>query len=269
LTPIPYGPEPQQFVELRMPAGSGPFPVVIVLHGGCWVEYASAAYTGPLAAALAEKGFATWNLEYRRGHEDGGGWPGTFLDVGRGVDALRDAATKHPLDLRRVVAMGHSAGGQLALWTAARWKLPLNSELHTNDPLRVRGAISLAGIIDMRAYLDGGLERCAAGELRVMGGAYQQYPERYAQVSPAELLPLGVPQFLVWGDQDEIVPEQLFADYETRAREAGDRLHVIRMSNAGHHEVCSAEQPGLGQIVRAVHVLMAAGLEAKSQRALQ
>jgi acetyl esterase/lipase len=269
LITIPYGPAPQQYAELRLPPGDGPFPVVVVIHGGCWVEYASAQYTTPLATALAEHGFATWNLEYRRAHEEGGGWPGTFLDVGRGVDALRDAAEKYSLNLQKLVVMGHSAGGQLALWTAARWRLPLNSELHTDDPLQVRGAVSLAGIIDMRAYLEGGLARCAAGEMRVMGGDCREYPERYAQVSPAELLPLGVPQFLVWGEQDEIVPEELFPDYEQRARESGDQLHVIRMANAGHHEVCSTDEPGFGQIVRALHVLMSSGSKAKSQRSLQ
>ncbi len=269
MTIIPYGRHPQQFGELRTPEGRGPFPVVIVIHGGCWVEYASAQYTAPLAAALTEKGFATWNLEYRRGHEDGGGWPGTFLDVGRGVDALRDAAEKYALDLGRVLVVGHSAGGQLALWTAARWRLPLNSELHADDPLPLRGAISVAGIVDMRAYLDRGLARCAAGELRVMGGNCEQYPERYAQVSPAELLPLGVPHFLVWGDQDEIVPEELFGHYEELARAAGDRVHVIRVPNAGHHELCSADEGCFGQIVRALHVLMALDSKTKAQRSLQ
>jgi acetyl esterase/lipase len=253
---------------LRLPSGDGPFPVVIVIHGGCWVGFATAAYTAPLAAALTEKGFATWNLEYLQA-DDGGGWPATFLTVARGVDALRDAAAKYPLDLHKVVLMGHSAGGQLALWAAARWKLPLNSELHTVDPLRVRGVLSLAGIVDMRAYLERGLERCAAGEMRVMGGDCRQYPERYAQVSPSELLPLGVPQFLVWGEQDEIVPEELFPDYEQRARESGDQVHVIRLESAGHHEVCSTEEPGFGQIVIALHVLMSLGSKTKSQRSLQ
>src|SRR5438270_2403740 len=122
--------------------------------------------------------------------------------------------------------MGHSAGEQLALLTAARRGLPL------------RGVISLAGILDMRVYLDHGLDHCAAGLLRAMGGNYQQYPERYAQVSPAELLPLGTPQVLVWGDQDDIVPEVLFAEYEQRARQAGDSVEVIRIKGANHHDLC-------------------------------
>src|SRR5262249_32057422 len=161
------------------------------------------------------------------------------------------------------------AGGQLALWTAARHRLRPGSELYIPNPLLMRGALSLAGIVDMHAYLERGPQRCASGELRVMGGNYEQYPERYAQVSPAELLPLGTSQFLFWGDQDEIVPEEIFADYEQRARVAGDPVHVVRMPNAGHHEVCSTEKPCLEQIIMALRVLMSSRLEAKSQGALQ
>jgi len=241
---LPYGPNPQQYAELRIPDASAPFPVIVLIHGGCWIDYATAQYTAPLAEALTNKNWATWNLEYRRGHEEGGAWPGTFDDVVQGVDALREAAKNHPLDLDRVVVMGHSAGGQLALYAAAR---------HRG---RLRGVVSLAGIVDMRTYLDRGPQRCASGELRVMGGHYRDHPERYAQVSPAELLPLGTPQVLVWGGKDDIVPEALFADYQKRAREAGDRVQVIRITQADHHQLCSPEGPGWAQIVEALRSLL-------------
>src|ERR1043166_1780513 len=143
---ISYGNSPQQFAELRLPEGNGPFPVIVVAHGGFWIQYAAADYTAHLATALTKEGWATWNLEYRRGHEPGGGWPGTFQDVGRGVDALRDAAGKYPLDLTRVITLGHSAGGQLALWIAARNRIPSLSEVHTENPLPIKGAVSLGGI---------------------------------------------------------------------------------------------------------------------------
>ncbi len=253
---VQYGAAPQQYAELRLPAGKGPFPVVVVIHGGCWIQYATTQYTSHLASALTKEGWATWNLECRRAHEDGGGWPGTFLDTAHGVDALRDAAGKYSLDLGRVVVLGHSAGGQLALWSAGRRRVPRESEIHTDNPLPLRGAVSLAGVADMRAYADRGPRDCVAGELRVMGGTPAQQPARYAVASPAELLPLGTPQVLVWGERDSIVPERLFEDYEKRAKQAGDPLEIVRVKDAGHHELCSAEAPGWKPIVEAVRRLM-------------
>src|SRR5262249_61509790 len=116
-----------------------------VIHGGCWIQYATARYTAHIASELVREGWATWNLEYRRAHEEGGGWSGTFQDVARGVDALRDAAPKYGLDLNRIVLMGHSAGGQLALWAGARRRIPRSSELYSHNPLPVRGVVSRAG----------------------------------------------------------------------------------------------------------------------------
>ena len=234
-----YGAAPQQYAEVRLPEGKGPFPVVAIIHGGCWIEYATAQYTAHLATALTSVGFATWNLEYRRAHEEGGGWPGTFRDAEDGVNALATAAAKYPLDAGRVILMGHSAGGQLALMAAKRSKLAL------------RGVVSLAGVVDMRAYAKHGLKDCAAGELRAMGGTPEEHPGRYAQVSPFELLPIPVPQVLVWGEQDTIVPGSLFAEYERRSR-----ARVLRVANAGHHELCSAGGPGWQQIMEALKQLL-------------
>ena len=256
LAKISYGSAPQQYAELRVPEGKGPFPVVIVIHGGCWVQYADTQYTAHLASALLKEGWATWNLEYRRAHEEGGAWPGTFLDAGEGVDALRASAGKYSLDLNRVVVMGHSAGGQMALWIAGRRNIPGDSPLHASNPLRVRGAVSLAGIADMRVYAEMGLKDCAAGALRVMGGTAAGQPARYAAASPVELLPLGTPQVLVWGEEDTIVPEKLFEEYETRAKKSGDPVEIIRVPQAGHHELCSAEGPGWPKIVAALHKLL-------------
>jgi acetyl esterase/lipase len=252
---VSYGAAPQQFAELRLPAGKGPFPVVVVIHGGCWVQYADTSYTAPLASALLKEGWGTWNLEYRRAHEEGGGWPGTFLDVGRGVDALRDSAAKYQIDLNRVVVLGHSAGGQLALWAAGRRRIPHDSALYAANPLPLRGVVSLGGIADMRVYAERGPQGCAGGGLRVMGGTATEQPARYAAASPAELLPLGTPQVLVWGEEDTIVPEKLFEDYEANAKKAGDPVEIIRVSKIGHHELCSPEAPGWPKIVGAVRGL--------------
>jgi acetyl esterase/lipase len=214
---ISYGDNPQQYAELRLPKGAGPFPVVAILHGGCWTGYAGAEYDASVATALTEKGYATWNVEYRRAFETSGGWPGTFEDAEHGVEALRDASRKYPLDLTRVAVVGHSAGGQLALYVGSRLKWPV---------------VSLAGIADMRAYVRNGWNPCVDGELLAMRGTPEEHPERYAKVDPAQLLPLGVTQILVWGEKDPIVPETLFADYEKRA----DHVQVIRVPGVGHHE---------------------------------
>jgi len=173
---VSYGPASQQYAELRLPAGKGPFPVVVVIHGGCWIQYATTEYTSHLASALTKEGWATWNLEYRRAHEEGGAWPGTFLDTAHGIDALRNTAAKYPLDLNRVVAMGHSAGGQLALWAAGRTRIPPGSEIHTANPLPLRGVVSLAGIADMRAYAEHGPSDCTGGEYRDLGVRRSERP---------------------------------------------------------------------------------------------
>jgi acetyl esterase/lipase len=251
LARIAYGPAPQQFAELRLPAGKGPFPVVVLYHGGCYGDFAAADYTAPIASALLKEGWATWNVEYRREQEPGGGWPGTFLDAGNGVDALRQAAGKYPLDLGHIVTMGHSAGGQLALWVAARGRVPRSSEVFMANPLPVRGVVSLAGIVDMRAFAEYGKQPCGERHIRVMGGMPGSQPARYAAVSPAELLPLGVPQVLIWGGDDMVVPDSLFRGYERRSH-----AEVITLAGAGHHDLCDPGGGGWARIVSAVRKLL-------------
>jgi len=229
---IKYGEASQQFAELRVPKGKGPFPVAAILHGGCWIGYADVEYTAPLAAALTNQGYATWNVEYRRADEEGGGWPGTFDDAEQGLSALRKVALKYPLDLRRIVVIGHSAGGELALYAGSRLKWPV---------------ISLAGVVDMRAYIQGGPRGCVNGELLAMGGKPDEHPSRYAQVSPAQLLPLRIPQVLIWGTRDDIVPESLFTAYE---QQAGAK--IVRVPGAGHHDLCATSGPAWDALLTAL-----------------
>jgi len=134
-----YGADSLQFGELRLPPGRGPFPVAVVIHGGCWtVGFATVRNTAPLASALVDQGIATWNIEYRQVGNPGAGWPGTFLDVGAGIDYLRTLADRYALDLRRVVLVGHSAGAHLALWGAGRPQLaPASSDPGPEPPPRV------------------------------------------------------------------------------------------------------------------------------------
>lgn len=247
-----YGPGPQQFGDLRLPPGPGPFPVAVVIHGGCWVEsYADLQNTAALADALRRDGFATWNLEYRRIDQPGGGWPGTFLDAAHGIDALRELARRHPLDLRRVVVVGHSAGGQLALWAAARRRLPPGSALFVRDPLPVCGVVALGTPADLARFRLKESDVCGdAVVTKLMGGGPDRVPGRYAQGSPIELLPLGVPQILVTGSDDFIENPPEGAAYVAAARAAGDRAEQRVVPDSGHHEYNSPETPA-GQAARA------------------
>ncbi|MDB5849293.1 MAG: hypothetical protein JWP29_3045, partial [Rhodoferax sp.] len=199
---MPYGPAPQQFGELRLPAGTGPHPVIVLVHGGCWRNRYDLVYVTRLAAWLTARGWATWTIEYRRLGDPGGGWPGTLLDAGAAVDALRDLAKTAPLDLTRIIAAGHSAGGQLALWLASRAQLPADSDLFRADPLPLAGVLGLAAICDLDRFRIGPADTCHAAVDLLLQGGPAQVPRRYAEASPLRRLPLGVRQALVQGEED-------------------------------------------------------------------
>ena len=230
---ISYGPNEFQFGELRLPKGPGPHPVAIVIHGGCWMSEYGLSYMGHLSAALAEAGVATWSVEYRRVGNQGGGWPGTFEDVSRASDHLRTIAKTYPLDLNRVIAVGHSAGGHLALWLAARKILPKGSPVYSPDPLPLRGVVSLAGITDLRR--DG--TACDANVTQLMGGSAKDKAAIYDQASPIELLPLGIPSAIVQGSSDPIIPLAMAKDYADAAKKKGDDAKLVVVEKAGHFEV--------------------------------
>jgi len=232
---IPYGDDPHQFGQLRLPKGEGPFPVVIIIHGGCWLSEYDLHHISPLAAEISKMGFATWSLEYRRVGNEGGGWPGTFLDVADGSDHLRKLAQEFSLDLNRVITIGHSAGGHLALWLAARQKLPKKGLLYKQNPLPIRGVIALAGVGNLD--LPNLQEICGGAILKLMGGTPADVPERYAQGSPLELLPFGIPQILIQGAKDPIVPVEFGRDYCEAAQKSGDKVDLVLLQEAGHFEV--------------------------------
>jgi acetyl esterase/lipase len=230
-----YGDLPLQFGHLRLPAGDGPFPVVVFIHGGCWLAEYGIGHVGPLEVALADLGFAVWSLEYRRVGDDGGGWPGTFLDVGLGADHLRALAEDHPLDLDRVLAAGHSAGGHLALWLAARDKIPPGADLFADRPLRVHGVVGLAPAADLEGLHEQGT--CGNVVDRLMGGSPAEVPARYATGSPMRLAPIPVPQTLVIGAHDRTWSPAGEA-YHRRAEERGARdVDLIVAPNSGHFEM--------------------------------
>ncbi len=232
---LAYGAGPLQFGELRLPSGGGPHPVAVVVHGGCWLAEYDLGHVSSLAAALAEAGVATWSVEYRRVGDDGGGWPGTFLDVAAAADHLRALAAEFHLDPDRVVAVGHSAGGHLALWLAARHRLPPDDPLRGRYPLPLVGVVALAGIPDLAAYA--APAGCGAAVPGLLGGAPDEVPERLRRASPIELVPLGVPQTLVVGELDTIVPAGHARSYAVAARSAGDRVDVRELPDLGHFEL--------------------------------
>ncbi|MEK6644118.1 MAG: alpha/beta hydrolase [Planctomycetota bacterium] len=236
---IAYGEGPQQFGELRVPEGKGPYPVVVLIHGGCWLaEVADLTYFSPMAEALTKKGVATWNIEYRRIGDAGGGWPRTFLDVGRATDHLRTIAKQYSLDLDRVVVAGHSAGGHLALWVAARHRLGKDSAIRVDNPLRVAGAVNLSGPGDLVTF--GADPKHACGEdtiRRLLGGAPKEVPDRYRDASPTKLLPIGVPQVCISGARDQAVPFGHGKAHAEAASKSGDSARYVELPDAGHFEV--------------------------------
>jgi len=259
-TRIAYGTDTLQFGELRVPAGKGPHPVVVIIHGGCWVaklgklddRAVALDLVRPIAADLTANGFATWNLEYRRLGNDGGGWPGSFRDIAAGADHLRQIASKNNLDLTRVVAIGHSAGGHFALWLAARAKLPKTSELYVQDPLHLKGVVDLDGPGDLKATIPLQQPICGAPVItQLMGGSPEERAQRYREGSPVEMLPLGVPQ--------EIFAGRMFAAqtpaYVEAARRAGDTVNSTVAAQAGHFVLIDPGSSSWPQVVKVIRAL--------------
>lgn len=234
---IAYGTADQQFGELRIPSGKGPFPVAILVHGGCWSRSFDYRYLAHLADRLTDDArIATWLIEYRRLGDLGGGWPGTFLDVAAAADFLRQLSSTYPLEVSRTIAVGHSAGGHLALWLAARHRLLPGSELFKADPLPISSVVGLAPIPDLSAYLHADTGGCSRAVAQLMGGTPDQHPERYRDGSPVSLLPIRASQFFIQGLSDPIVPAAMVHTYATRARQTGDQVELIEQPDAGHFD---------------------------------
>ena len=225
----PYGSHSSQLVELFLPSGAGPHPVAVVMHGGYWRAQYDRSLMEGICLDLAAHGLAAWNVEYRR-VGGGGGWPETFLDVAAGVDALD--CVDAPLDLSRVVAVGHSAGGQLALWTAGRQTLPPEAP-GAQPRIRIRAAVSQAGVLDLT--LAAGLMPSSTLTRALLGDPTQHF-ERYVLASPRERLPLGIPQLVLHGDRDDTVSMRIATSYATAARNAGDECELRVLSRTGHVE---------------------------------
>jgi acetyl esterase/lipase len=246
--------DPEQFGELRLPKSRGPHPAAIVIHGGCWRAEYSLNFIASFAAALASAGIASWNIEYRRVGNPGGGWPGTFEDVVRGATYLRRLAHRFELDLSRVVAVGHSAGGHLALWLAAQKRVTGTISRSSLKLVPLRGVVSLAGISDLRRAR----QNCSCAEVveKLMGGRAGSFYERYRTASPAELLPLGIPQRLIHGAKDASVPLKMSVDYTAAARAHGDDVQLTILPHAGHFEPIAPKSTAWPIIEKAIRELL-------------
>jgi acetyl esterase/lipase len=246
---VRYGPAPSQVAELFLPKVAGPYPVVVLLHGGCFLkQYEGFPQTSALAADLAGRGYAVWNVEYRKLGEAGAGYPGTFLDVATALDRLRAEAPKHGLDLRRVIAIGHSAGGHLALWAASRGRLPVGSPLRTADPLPIGAVISLAGIGDLKGQGKVFAMPCGDDTIdRLIDTAHRKQP--FADTSPAELLPTGAKVVMVHGVFDPVMPPYTGRDYAMIARKAGDVAEAVTIPGAAHFDLVIPTTPAWREIV--------------------
>lgn len=248
---------PVQFGDLRIPAGEPPrdgHPVIIFVHGGGWLADWNKDYSERFVEALTKAGFATWDLEFRRIGNEGGSYPGTFLDVAAGTDHLRALAERYPLDLSRVVAVGHSSGGHLALWLAGRRNVPVSSPLHADHPLPLAGVVSLAGVNDLARSLALG-NRTDTLELSGIE-SQSEAGARFAETDPARLLPFGIPQALIVGSLDAEWRIAMTRAYAEDARAAGDAVTVDVPEGANHFDVVDTQSPALEMVTAAIRAMI-------------
>jgi len=211
-----YGPSRQNRADLHIPRAGGPHPVCVLIHGGYWRATYGKIVMKPLAADLVRRGYAAWNIEYRRiGRRQGGGYPQTFDDVRAALSLLAELADER-LDLEDVTLIGHSAGGHLALWAATR----------DDIALAMHRVIAQAPVVDL----------VAAGEpaRALLGGSKKQVPERYAECNPMQLPPPPVPTLIVHGRTDATVPLKRSEAYADALRAAGGDVELVEPEEGGH-----------------------------------
>lgn len=249
---IPYGPDPLQSAELTVPLVANPRPVAVLIHGGYWRQGFTREAMTDLAGNLARIGYASWNLEYRRVGDSGGGWTGTVEDIASGIDALTDAADEKNLDLNRVVVIGHSAGAQLAAWSAARSRLPAGSP-GAGGKVAMRGFVGLSGVYDLEkaatAPGDGNVAELRNAVTTYLGGRPDQVPDRYEHQSPIAHLPLGIPQLLLHGTGDDRVPYEQSRAYQAAALKAGDKTTLTELDDIDHFAVVQSSKGWWGSVL--------------------
>lgn len=267
-TTIKYGSEPTSFGELQLPTSkAGPFPVAVLIHGGCWrSERGSTASFRALADRLAADGIAAWNIEYRRVGHYGGGWPGTFIDLGKAVDLLPQLSGQHQLDLSRIILVGHSSGGHFAAWLAARKRLPKTSAIRGEPAVDFRGVVLADAFIDPLVIDSKGVNGalyCGEPVLeRLIGGSTEARAEQLRQISPIAWLPWSTQQeYVISSRRYPVTPTRPLADgrttmvmqdYPALARAAGDTINVDIVQDADHGDFTKANTAAFDAVHRAV-----------------
>ena len=237
---VRYGEAPAQAIDVFLPASSGPHPVVVLLHGGCWmnIQGAGREQLRHLGPELTRRGIAVWSIGYRRADEPGGGYPGTFHDVGRAIDRLRTEARLYNLDLARTVLVGHSAGGHLALWASARRHLPVSSPLRESDAFAPSQVISLAGVGDLERFAKFVPVLCGPGIIERLTNALPDGSGRaYAEVSPAAITSPETRALMISGVLDRLIPPYVAHDYARAVRGKGGPTELLNIADAGHFDL--------------------------------
>ncbi|AZI59331.1 alpha/beta hydrolase [Nakamurella antarctica] len=221
---LAYGVDASQFGDLYRCAGSN--TLVVIIHGGYWFSSYGLDLGAPLALDLQARGYTCWNLEYRR-NGNGGEWPNIFADVAEGIDLL---ASMQDVPRGKVLVIGHSAGGQLAVWAAGRHTLPVGQP-GAQPKVAVAGVVSQAGVLDLTTADKLGLGGGAVAGL--VGGSPSRYPERYRAADPLEMVPIGVPVRCVHSRDDGVVPYEQSQTYVASAVLAGDNATLTTVD--GNH----------------------------------
>lgn len=249
---VRYGEDDDNVADLRIPAGPGPHPVAVVIHGGFWRDVWGRDLMDLFAVDLTKRGWATWNVEYRR-LGSGGGWPLTLEDVATAVDSIADIAPSRSLDVGRVVAIGHSAGGHLALWAAGRHRLPAGAP-GAAPIVSIARAVALAGMVSLE---DGHRMDLGDGAVEdLLRRPPEEGDERYLAADPVRHLPTGVPTVLVHGEDDTVVPISISRAYADAAAAAGQDVELVALPGVGHMEVIEPDSVAWPAVVAA---LLAAG----------
>ena len=248
---IAYGPGPQQFGELWLPDTPGPHPLVVLIHGGCWTKSIGGLdIMNPAAEDLRKRGLAVWNIEYRGVDEPGGGYPGTYQDVAAALDRVGGFAEEAELKLDHVVVAGHSAGGHLALWSAARRKIT-SGPLAKRSGLPVDAVVDIAGLANLETDVNTG---CGPEPVDKMLGP-ARLGGRYGDTSPAHMLPLRTRQLVVVGEHDTTVPPSVSEAYVAKAKASGDRVEYRVLPAAAHAEEIAPGTPGWDRIAPLIEKL--------------